>query len=83
MVFSWFCYNDFAMNYDYKKLKIWAIPLYFISQVLLVLVLFLVKSKQFKKMVWNRKYWLSTIGIVKLTLIFLGLVNIDIVIEKS
>lgn len=61
----------FAMNYDYKKLKIWAIPLYFISQVLLVLVLF------FGKEVNNSRRWfgIGSIGfqpseLAKLTLIF-------------
>jgi len=66
-----FCAMIFMMNYDYKNLKIWAVPLYLISQVLLVLVLFLGKEVKGQK----RWFGFGTVGfqpseLAKLTLIF-------------
>lgn len=61
----------FAMNFDYRRLKVWAPLLYLTSQVLLVLVLFIGKE------VNNSKRWfgIGSIGfqpseLAKLTLIF-------------
>jgi cell division protein FtsW len=61
----------FMMNFDYKQLKLWAIPSYIISQILLILVLFVGKEVNGQK----RWFGIGSIGFqpsefAKLTLIF-------------
>lgn len=61
----------FAMNYDYKKLKLWAVPFYLISQILLILVLFIGREVNHSK----RWFGIGSVGfqpseLAKLTLIF-------------
>ncbi|WP_084757958.1 putative lipid II flippase FtsW [Defluviitalea phaphyphila] len=57
----------FMMNYDYRNIKIWAVPTYLISQVLLILVLIIGKATN------GSKRWLfgfQPSELAKLTVIF-------------